>query len=145
MLRFGDAKLHDGAAIVVEDDLFSGGGGEIEDKVGAFGGGEGDALEFDGRGEQALVGADLLEGLSVGEREMEEAGVGAINDAEAIEARLDFEIGENFAVDEEGVAKDFGGPGRFGIAGDGIVELAVEIEDAVVEDEGNFVLAARKI
>src|SRR5580704_3066300 len=76
---------------------------------------------------------------------MKEAAVGGIQGAEAIFTRFDCEVREEFAVDEQGVAENFGGPGRLGIAGDGIVKLAFEIEDTVVEDQRNFVLAAGQV
>ena len=103
---------------------------------------EDEAVELDGRGEEALVAADLGERLAVGEGEDEEAAVGGVEEAEAIEARLDLEEGSDLSVDEDAVGAELGDPGVLGIAGDGVEELAVGGEVAVVEDEGDFVLAA---
>ena len=72
---------------------------------------EDEAVHLDGRGEQALIGADDVEGVAVGEGEREEAGVGGVDDAEAVGARLDVEEGLDLAVDEHGVAEELLRPG----------------------------------
>ncbi len=68
----------------------------------------------------------------------EEAAVGGVEDAEAVEARLDFEVGADLAVDEDGVGVELGDPGAVGVGGDGVEELAVGGEVAIVEGEGNL-------
>jgi hypothetical protein len=52
---------------------------------------------------------------------MKEAAVGAVQRAEAVLSALDVQIREEFAVDEQGVAEDFGRPWRLGISRLGIV------------------------
>ena len=79
------------------------------------------------------------------EGEGEEAAVGGVEEAEAVEARLDLEEGADFAVDEDAVGAELGDPGVFGVAGDVVEELAVGGEVAVVEDEGDFVFAGGQV
>ncbi len=76
---------------------------------------------------------------------MKKAAVRRVEHTEAIFARFDFEIREELAVNQNGVAKNFGHPSRFRIARHGIVQLSLEIEKPVVNHERNFVFAARKI
>ncbi len=59
-----DAELEDLEGAVEEMEALAGGVGEVDEQVGALGGGEVEAGERDGGGEQALVGADLVEGLA---------------------------------------------------------------------------------
>ncbi len=73
--------------------------------------------------------------------EAEEAAVGGVEDAEAIEARFDLEVRADLAVDEDAVGSEFGDPGMVGVSGGGVKELAVGCEVAVVEDEGDLVFA----
>ena len=68
-----------------------------------------------------MISADLVERLAVRQRQVKEAGVGAVQRAEAIGARFDVEIGKEFAVDEQGIAEYFGQSRRPGIARDGII------------------------
>ncbi len=110
----------------------------------AFGAAQDEALEFDGRGKQALIRADLRQRLAVRERQEEEAAIGGVEEAEAVESRLDLEEGADLSVDEDAVGAELGDPGAFRIAGDVVEELAVGGEVAIVEDEGNFVFAAGK-
>ena len=137
----GDAEFEDLEGAVGEVEALAGGVGEVDDQVGALGGGEEEVGERDRGGEQALIGADLLEGLLVGEREGEEVAVGGVEHAETVEAGFHLEEGADLAVDEDGVAVELADPGVFGVVGDGVEELAVGGEVAVVEGEGDLVLA----
>jgi hypothetical protein len=120
-------------------------GAEVDEDVGALGGREEDALDGGGGGEEALVGADEVEGDEIADGETEEAGVGAVHDAEAIEARLDVEVGEELAVGEDGVAVDLRDPGGLGVGGDGVVELAVGEEGSIAEEERDLVWAGGQV
>jgi hypothetical protein len=122
-------------------DGLAGGVGEVDEKVGALGGGEDEGFDVGGGGEQALVGADLHQWLLIREREDEEAAVGGVEDAEAVEARLDLEEGADLAVDEDAVGGELGDPGVVGVAGGRVEELAVSGEVAIAKNEGDFVFA----
>ena len=62
-------NCEDGEAVADELDALAGHGAEVDEDVGALGGGDGDALDGDGRAEQSLVGADLMEsGLLASEK-----------------------------------------------------------------------------
>jgi hypothetical protein len=115
--------------------------GEVDQDVRAFSGGQGEELLLRRCWEQALVAAYLKHGLVVVEGEAEEAAVGGVEDAEAVEARFDLEVRANFAVDEDAVGSEFGDPGMIWVSGGCVKELAVGREVAVVEGEGNLVLA----
>jgi hypothetical protein len=136
-----NAKFEDieGASAKVED--LTGGLGEVDKDICAFGRGEADELEVDGGGEQALVAADLEEGLAGGQGEVEEAAVGGVEETEAVEARLNLEEGAKLAVDEDSVGTELGDPGVFGVAGGVVEELAGGGEVAVVEDEWDFIFS----
>jgi hypothetical protein len=73
------------------------------------------------------------------------AGVGGVDQANAVEARLDFKIGEDGAVGEDDVAVNFWNPGRFGVARIWVVELAVGVEEAVGNGERDFVFASGQV
>src|SRR5206468_4097907 len=105
--------------------------GEVDEDVGALGGGEAEEFEFCGGGQEALVAADLRESLAVGEGEVEEAAVGGVEEPEAIEARLDLEEGTDLSVDEDAVGAELGDPWVFGIAGGVVEDLAGGGEVAV--------------
>ena len=47
---------------------------------------------------------------------MVKAAVRGVQHAEAVFARLDFEIGKQLAVHQNGVAEDFGNPGASGLS-----------------------------
>src|ERR1700679_3243614 len=96
--------------------VLAGGLREVDEKVGALGGGEVEAGELNRRGKQSLVGADLVEGLVIGEGQGEEAAIGGVEKTEAVEARLDFEVRPYFAVDEDEASEELGHPGVVGIA-----------------------------
>ena len=82
-------------------------------------------LHLDGSGEQALVAADLGERLAIGEGEAGRSGCWLrVEQAEAVEARLDVEEGTDLAVDEDAVGAELGDPRALGVAGDVVEELA---------------------
>ncbi len=93
------------------------GSGEVDEQVGALGWGEGDLLCFNGSGEQALIAADLDEGLVIVRDRLKKRLLATLTDAEAVEARFDLEVGADFSVDEDAVGVELGDPGVFGIAG----------------------------
>src|SRR6202161_1642907 len=76
---------------------------------------------------------------------MEKSAVRCVEHAETIFARFDVEIREELAVDENGIAKNFGYPRGFRIAGHRVIQLSLEIEKPVVNHERNFVFAARQV
>src|ERR1700733_4019266 len=76
---------------------------------------------------------------------MQEAAIAGIQHAEAILAWLDIQKRKSFSVDKHDVAKNFGNPGHVGIAGHGIVELAVLLEQTIINDERDFEGALGKV
>jgi hypothetical protein len=140
----GDAELEDLDGTVDEVKVLPGGVGEVDQQVGALSGGEFQSFYLDWRGEQALIDADLVEGLPVSEGQGEEAAVGGVKDAEAVEARLNHEVRPYLAVKEDTGAAELGNPGVFGIARLGVEELTVGGELAVVDLKRNLVFAGRK-
>src|SRR5580704_14216229 len=102
------AKLHHVEAVVLEDDLPSGRSGKVDDQIGAFARGKNHALEFHRGRQEALIGADLVEGLTVRHGQMKEAAVGGIQCAEAVLAGLDFEIRKELSVYQQGIPENLG-------------------------------------
>src|SRR5271154_2000530 len=76
---------------------------------------------------------------------MEEAAIRRVEHAETILARFHSQIRVEFAVHQDGIAEDFRNPRRIRIARDGIVELRLQIENAIVENERDFILSFRQI
>jgi hypothetical protein len=60
--------LHEFPGLIVQGEALASGWGEVDDDVAALAGGELKLVEFDGCGQEALVGADLVEALAVGKR-----------------------------------------------------------------------------
>ena len=118
---------------------------EVDDDIGALAGREHQILQRDGSGQQALVGADLMELEPIAQGEAVEAGVGGIQDAEAILARLDFKIRKQLAVDQNGVTEDFRNPGRMRITGYRIIKLAVGRDEPVEDGERDFIFTAGQV
>ncbi len=137
----GHAELKDVEGSGAEVDRLTGEVSEVDQEIGAFGWGEGEELLLGRCWKQALIAADLSHGLVVVEGEAEEAAVGGVEDAEAIEARFDLEVRTDFAVDEDTVRSKFRNPRMIRISGGGVKELAVGCEVTVVKDEGNLVFA----
>ena len=146
---------------MIEGEGFAFGAGEVDDDVEAFGGGDEEVVEFKRCGEEAAVGADLLEGwdvegvvgdlaggVGVEEAQVIEARVGGVEDAEAVLARLDLEERHDFAVDAVHVAIELLDPDGmfFGTVDDlGVVEGAVVMEETVLQHEGDLVVALRQV
>jgi hypothetical protein len=128
-----------------EVDGLAGEVGEVDEEVGAFGGGQGEEFLLCRCGEEALVAADLNHWLMIVESQAEEAAIGGVKDAKAVESRLNFEIRANFTVDEDAVGSEFGDPRVIGVSGGGVEELAVGGEVAVVEDEGDLIFAGGEV
>src|SRR5580698_835343 len=93
--------------------------GEIDDEIEALTGRNDQVVQADGRGQEAAVGSDLAEGWGVGgaavafagfvggqESEVIEAGVGAVDEAEAVFARGNFQKRSRFAVYADGFAEE---------------------------------------
>src|ERR1700678_1191961 len=76
---------------------------------------------------------------------MEKPAVGAVENAKTILARFDIQIRKQFPVHQNGVSKVFGDPGGFWIRRNWVVELALCVEYAIVDNQGNFVLAPGQI
>ncbi len=110
--------------VILEHDLLAAAVAEVDDDVGPLGWAECQQLQRDRRRQQTLVTANLMEGESVLVDQMQEARVRSIHHPEAILARLDFEIGKEFAVDQDGIAGNVGNPGCVRVSGDGVVQLA---------------------
>ena len=141
----GDTEFQDLDGAVDEVNLLTGCLREVDQEICAFSWGDKKVGHLDGRREQPLIAADLMEWLAIGEGQVEEAAVGGVEEAEAVEARLDFEEGAHLAIEEDAAAAELGYPGVFGVAGVGIVELAVGGELAVVDQKRNFVFAGGKV
>ncbi len=68
-----------------------------------------------------------------------------VEQAEAIETRLDLEVRADLAVDENAVCTELGNPGAFGVAGDIVEDLTVGAEVAIAEDQRHLVFAAGEV
>ena len=69
--------------------------GEVDDHVRALGRRHEQLVQHDGRvGQQAALGADLVEREWLVELQDQEARVAAVQEAEAVQARLDFQVGQ---------------------------------------------------
>lgn len=112
--------------------------GKIDDQIRTFRGREHQVPQLERRRQEAGVGADLIQSLTVGERQMEEPAVRAVEQSEAVFAWFDFQVGEDLAVNQDRVAEKLGDPRRR-IRRHRIIELALAIEHPVVDDEWNFV------
>ncbi len=141
----GYAEFEDVEGVAHQTHGGSGEWREVNDDVGALGGGEGEKLRGRGGFEQALVVGDDLERGAIGKAEAIEAAVGAVHNPKAVLAGLDLVIREQLAVGEDGVAEDFGNPGTGGVVGDGIDELAIAREQAVRDEQWDFILPCRKV
>ena len=111
--------------------------------------------------EQTAVGSDLLkwryiEGLiqnlaahiGIKKTKMIEAGVGGVEDTEAVPSRLDLEKRHDLAVDAVHVPVELLNPDGvfFGAVDDlGIVERAVVMEEAILQHERDLELALWKV
>ena len=76
---------------------------------------------------------------------MQKAAVGGVQHAEAILARLHVQKRKSFSIRHHHVAENLGHPRPVGIAGYGIVELAVLLEQAIVNHQRDFESAFGKI
>src|ERR1700722_5982290 len=88
-----NAELEDLKGTVDEMEVLAGGLGEVDEEVGALGGGKVEASEPNRRGKQSLIGADLVEGLVIGEGQGKESTIGSIEKTKAVEARFYLEVG----------------------------------------------------
>src|SRR5271170_3379643 len=122
-------------------EVLAGGLRKVDEEVGALGGGKVEAGEFNWRGKQSLIGAYLVKGLVIGEGQGEEAAIGGVEKTEAVGARLHFEVGPYFAVDQDEASEELGDPGVLGIAGIRIEKLTIGGELAVGEYERDLVFA----
>jgi hypothetical protein len=87
------------------------------------------------RGEQSLIGADLMDFNLVGPRQPIQTAIRGVHNAESILARLNFEIRKDLAVDQRNLTSDLRNPrGR-------ITQLAIAPQVAIKEHERNLVLA----
>ena len=74
-----------------------------------------------------------------------DARIGAVQHAEAVFARLDFQVGKELAINQNRIAIDFRNPGRVGIGRNRIEELSLARQQAVIENQRQLVLALRQI
>ena len=98
-----------------------------------------------GRGQQPLIGSDLLERSAIGQSQAKEARVRCVQDSQAIPARLDLIKGLHPAIHDHGVADDLIHPGMLRIGRDGIEQLPLVIEDPVVEHQRQLKVAGRQM
>ena len=147
-----------GGCVVRQRDGFAFVAGEVDEEIGALGGGEEKLLHGSGSGEETAVAADLVEGNEGGdvggalgevEIEVEEAGVGGVENAEAIRARFDAKVRADGAVDDGQVAEELRAPDAWrkarAVVGSGSVdELTLVVEGAILEHERDFVVAGGK-
>src|SRR5208283_3005229 len=119
--------------IVLQDDLLAAVFGKIHDQVRALGGSKQYALKRNWRGEQPLIGPNLVKAESVLKGEMIETSIRGVKHAKAVFARLDLKIGKELPIHQNGVAKDLRDPGRLRLVGDGVVKLAAGSQQAVEE------------
>jgi len=111
-------------------------GREVDNQVGTLRRRQRQARYHDRGGQQSLVGADLVDFDVIVKRQTEHASVRGIENAEAILARLHFEIRKDLAVDQRHFARDLRDPRVLGIGGSRIVELAIDVKMAIEEQLG---------
>ena len=83
--------------------------------------------------------------LAVAEAEIEEAAVGGVEHAKAVEAGFEFDVGADLPVNEDSVGAELRDPGAGRVSGDVVEELSVGDEVTVVEDNGDLVLALGEV
>src|SRR5579863_2070759 len=77
--------------------------------------------------------------------QMKKSAIRSIEDTESVFARFHFQIGEEFSVHKNRIAKNFWSPRRLCIVRHRIEQLCVAIEDPVVDDQRNLVSSLRQI
>ena len=96
--------------------------------------------------EIAVVRGDDQEGRGVAQREVIEAGIGAVHEAEAVLPGLDVQIGPGLAVHQDRIADELGDPEgmhrrvRLRVRGQVVEDLACRVEAPVLDDERDVVL-----
>lgn len=111
---------------------------------------------LDDGGQETAVAADLVKCPAVGQCENECASTAAVQQSEAILGFKDIQVRPDFAIDDHGIAEEFGVPdggyvsGVYGVSavgagvsievfpGGGVEEAAVGIEAAVLDGERHF-------
>lgn len=117
----------------------------------------------DDGGQETAVAADLVERATVGKSENQCTSAATVEQSKAVLSFEDIEEGPDFAVDDHGIAEEFGVPDRWDIgrsewvcvigpgitievfSGGGVEEAAVGIEAAVLDSEWNFECTAWEI
>ena len=112
----GDTEFEDFDGPVNKMNVLSDGLGEVNEQVGTLCRGELEGGQYDRCGEEALIGSYLVEGLPIGERQGEEAAVGGVEHSKAVDPRLDFEVGPDFAIEEDAASAELRYPWVFGVA-----------------------------
>jgi hypothetical protein len=129
----GHAELHHCQRIAGNHDLFSAVSGEINNQIHSLAGSNLDFFQSQRRRQQPLVGSDLMKFLTVRKGQMEKSPVGRSQYAEAILARLHFQIRREFSIYQNRRAEEFRKPWRPWVAGNRVVELAIAVEGTIVE------------
>ncbi len=129
---------------VVEDGLVAHlEGREVDHRVGSFRGGQEDVRDLDGRREVSSVGPDLIDlHRLVGEREVVEASVRAVQESEAVFPRLDLEVGPDHPVNKDRVAEVLWDPHGMEARVHPLVRIkdrAVRVEEPVLDEQGDLV------
>ena len=86
-----------------------------------------------------------MEGLPAGERQGEEAAVGGVEETEAVEARLYFDVGPYLAIFQDAASEELSKPKGVRGRRSWVEELAVGGELAVVEQQRNLVFARGEV
>jgi hypothetical protein len=75
---------------------------------------------------------------------MKEPATGPIQHTKAIPPRINFQIREKLSIHQDGIAKNLRYAWRLRIARYRIVELTLQIEDAIENQQRDFILAPRQ-
>jgi hypothetical protein len=92
-----------------------------------------------------LIGSDLVEGSAIGKSQLKESSVRCIEYPQAIAAGLNLVKGLYAAIHDHGVADDLVHPGMLRIGRNGVKQLPLSIEDAVVQHQRQLKAAGRQI
>src|SRR6185437_6233041 len=127
------------ARVVHERNVASLAATEINDCIDALAGHEEQGAALGRRGQESAISSDLHQRLSRYKRQLIDAGVGGVEEPEAIAAGLDVEEGGDAAVDQNGGSEKFGNPGGIAHGANRISKLTARVENSVLYHERNVV------
>src|SRR5271169_3536369 len=147
-----DTKLHNDRHVRSQKNLFAAVAAEIQNHIGALSGAEDQQIHFRRRGQKSLLTSDLMKRKAIRsdrrlrrKRKTVKAAVRTVQDAQAVFARLDFQIREDLAVHENRAAVIFRDPRCTCFSGDGIVDLSIRSKRSVENGQRDLIRAFRQI